>query len=258
MVYETLLFKKKDKIATVILNRPDQLNALDMVMRKELQSVLTEITNDKTIRVLILTGAGKAFCAGGDIKVMSSHKAPAGRDRIKFSQQFIRLLLDMEKPVIAAVNGFAVGAGFSIALAADIIIASENAKFRESFVNIGLIPDLGAFYTLPLRVGIPRAKELMLTGRVIDAKEAESMGLVSRVVAQDKLIAETESLAAILADGPPRIHAMIKSTLNLGPMNSTAYLELEANMQSIAFETDDYAEGIRAFLERRKPVFTGE
>ena len=258
MAYETILVEKRDQIATVTLNRPQQLNALDLVMRRELISALPELEGDKTVRVVVLTGAGKAFCAGGDITTMDGVTAPAARDRLKYVQRIVRLMMEMEKPIIASVNGVAVGAGFHIALAADLIIASENAKFRETFVNIGLIPDLGGFYTLPLRVGVPKAKELMMTGRMIEAKEAEAMGIVNRVVAGGALKEETDKFAAMLADGPPRALAMIKSALNLWPMGLQTFLELEANMQSIAFETKDFAEGKKAFRERRKPVYTGE
>ncbi len=258
MTCETILVEKKDRIATVTLNRPQQLNALDLVMRRELISVLPELDCDKTVRVIVLTGAGKAFCAGGDIRTMDGVTAPAARDRLKYVQRIVRLMMEMEKPVIASVNGVAVGAGLHIALAADIIIASENAKFRETFVNIGLIPDLGGFYTLPLRVGVPKAKELMMTGRMIGAKEAEAMGIVNRVVAGEALKEETNKFAAMLADGPSRALGRIKNALNLWPMSLQAFLELEANMQSIAFETKDFAEGKKAFRERRKPVYTGE
>jgi 2-(1,2-epoxy-1,2-dihydrophenyl)acetyl-CoA isomerase len=258
MGYDTILVGKKEAIATVTLNRPQQMNALDLVMRKELISALTDLGADRTVRVLVLTGAGKAFCSGGDISTMDGVTAPAGRDRLKYVQQIVRLMLEMEKPIIASVNGVAVGAGLHIALAADIAIASENARFRETFVNIGLIPDLGGLYTLPLRVGLAKAKELMMTGRMIEAKEAESMGLVSRVVPHDLLKEETDKLAAMFAEGPPRVYAMIKSALNLWPMSLQAFLELEANMQSIAFATKDFEEGKKAFRERRKPVYTGE
>jgi 2-(1,2-epoxy-1,2-dihydrophenyl)acetyl-CoA isomerase len=258
MAYDTIRVERKEGIATVTLNRPQQMNALDLVMRKELISALTDLSGDASVRVLVLTGAGKAFCSGGDITTMDGVTAPAGRDRMKYVHQIIRLMMEMPKPVIASINGVAVGAGLNVALAADIVIASENARFRESFVNIGLIPDFGGLYTLPLRVGLPKAKELMMTGRMIEAQEAESMGLVSRVVPHDLLKEETDKLAAVFAQGPTRVYAMIKSALNLWPMSLQAYLELEANMQGIAFATKDFEEGKKAFRERRKPVFTGE
>ncbi len=258
MPFETLILEKKAKIAAITLNRPERMNAFNSIMREELQSVLGELAEDRQVRVITITGAGKAFCAGGDIRSWEGITAPTGRDRVKKGGQVIKKIMEMEKPVIAGINGAAVGAGLHIALACDIIIAGEKARFQETFVNLGLIPDLGGFYNLSLRVGVPKAKELMLTARMIEAKEAESMGLVNRVVAQEKLTQEVESLAATLAEGPARAYAMIKSALDLWPMSRQAYLELEANFQAIAWVTKDFNEGKQAFLERRKPNFTGE
>lgn len=259
MAYETLLVDKKDYVATVTFNRPKQFNALDLVMRAELKVALAELAVDKEVKVLILTGAGdKAFCAGGDITTMGSETAPSARDRLRSVGLLTKQMTDMEKPIIAAVNGVAVGAGMNIALAADMIIASETARFRETFANIGLIPDLGGFYTLSVRIGMPRAKELMMTARFIEAKEAVEIGLVNRVVPQDQLLTEANALAATLAKGPSRVYGMVKTALNLWPMNLQTYLEMEANMQAVAFATRDFDEGRRSFLEKRKPIFTGE
>lgn len=259
MAYDTLLVEQKDHIATVTFNRPKQMNALDLVMRSELKTLLADLSTDPQVKIVILTGAGgKAFCAGGDITTMANVAAPAGRDRLRSVGLITKMMADMEKPIIAAVNGIAVGAGMNIALAADMIIASETARFRETFANIGLIPDLGGFYTLSVRVGIPKAKELMMTTRFIEAKEAEAIGLVNRIVPQDQLMKEVNALAAFLAKGPSRVYGMIKTALNLWPMNLQAYMELEANMQAVAFATKDFDEGRRAFLEKRAPEFTGE
>lgn len=258
MSYEAIIFDKNDKIAKVTLNRPERMNTLDIVMRRELKTALAEIASDKEIRVMILTGTGKGFCAGGDLSTMAGMKAPAGRDRVRDSSEIISMMMEMEKPIIAAVNGVAVGAGMHIAIAADIIIAADNARFKESFVNVGLIPDLGGFYNLPMRVGIPKAKELMMTAQWIEARDAESMGLVNKMVSSENLMSEVESLAATLADGPSRAFAMIKSTFNQWPLTFRQILEIEANLQAVAFETKDFDEGRRAFLEKRKPNFTGE
>ena len=259
MAYETLLVDKKDFVATVTFNRPKQFNALDLVMRAELKVVLAELAADKEAKVIILTGAGeKAFCAGGDITTMSGETAPSARDRLRSVGLLTKMMADVEKPIIAAVNGVAVGAGMNIALAADMIVASETARFRQTFANIGLIPDLGGFYTLSMRVGVPRAKELMMTARFIESQEALAIGLVNRVVPQNQLMNEVNDLAASLAKGPSRVYGMVKTALNLWPMNLHAYLELEANMQAVAFGTKDFDEGRRSFLEKRKPVFTGE
>ena len=258
MDYKTIILEKKNKIAKITFNMPENMNFLDLVMREELKDALTNIGNDQSVKVVTMTGAGKAFMAGSDLKTMEDITAPAGRDRLKNVQKIIRLMTELEKPIIAGINGFATGAGLHIAIASDILIASDEAKFREAFIMVGLIPDMAGFYFLPLRVGLPKAKELMFTGRLFDAKEAESMGLVNKVVPHAKLETEVMELAQNLAEGPSRAYAMIKSALNLWPLNLQAFLELEANLQSIAFTTRDFDEGRRSFLEKRKPKFTGE
>ena len=256
MEYTTILTDKKDGILRITLNLPDRLNALDLVMREELKDAFLDARNDKSVKVVVVTGTGKAFCAGGDISTMKGVDAPAGRDRLKNVQQLVRLMAELEKPIIAAVNGFATGAGLHIALACDMIIASEKAKFRESFVMIGLIPDMAGFYFLPLRVGLPRAKELMMTGRMLNAGEAASMGLVNRVVPHEELEKETMDLAQSLVKGPGRAYAMIKSALNLWPASLQTLVE--ANLQAVAFATKDFDEGRQAFLDKREPKFTGK
>jgi len=257
MPYETIITEKKDAILRITMNIPDKLNPLDLVMREELKDAFAAAGKDAAVKVVVITGAGKAFCAGGDITTMAGLKAPAGRDRLKNVQELTRLMVSLEKPIIAAVNGFATGAGLHIALASDIIIASENAKFRESFALIGLIPDMGGFYFLPLRVGLPKAKELMMTGRLFDAREAAEMGLVNKVVPHEELEKEVAELAGQLAAGPTRVYSMIKSALNLWPASLATLMEVEANLQAIAFETQDFDEGRRSFIEKRKPRFTG-
>ena len=249
--------RRSGGVVTLTMNRPAQYNALSEAMIAALDDALAAVAADESARVVILAGAGKAFCAGGDITTMAGLKAPAGRDRLKNVQELTRLMVSLEKPIIAAVNGFATGAGLHIALASDMIIASENAKFRESFALIGLIPDMGGFYFLPLRVGLPKAKELMMTGRLFDAREAAEMGLVNKVVPHEELEKEVAELASQLAAGPGRVYAMIKSALNLWPASLPTLMEVEANLQAIAFETQDFDEGRRSFLEKRKPRFTG-
>jgi len=258
MTYTTIQVDKTEGIEKITLNLPDKLNALDLVMREELKDEFALIRKDSDIKVVVITGAGKAFCAGGDIKTMEGVTSPAGRDRLKNVQQLTKQMVELEKPIIAGVNGAATGAGFHIALASDIIIASEKAKFAESFVRIGLIPDMGGFYFLPMRVGVHKAKELMFTGRLFDAKEAQSMGLLNKLVAHDALDDEVMQFAAELARGPGRSYAMIKSALNQWPASLQTMLEIEANLQAVSFSTKDFQEGLQAFLEKRKPVFTGE
>jgi 2-(1,2-epoxy-1,2-dihydrophenyl)acetyl-CoA isomerase len=258
MNYTTIQVDKAEGIAKITLNLPDKLNALDLVMREELKDEFALISKDNSVKVVVITGAGRAFCAGGDIKTMEGVTPPAGRDRLKNVQQLTKQMVELEKPIIAGVNGAATGAGFHIALACDIIIASEKAKFAESFVRIGLIPDMGGFYFLPLRVGVHKAKELMFTGRLFDAAEASSMGLLNKLVPHDDLDSEVMQFAEELAQGPGRSYAMIKSALNTWPASLQTTLEIEANLQAVSFSTKDFQEGLRAFLEKRKPVFTGK
>ncbi len=255
--YKTLLVEKAGGVLKVSLNRPEMRNALDLDMRAELKQLLAAVSEDSQIRVLILTGSGKAFCAGGDIRTM---KVPfpdlVGRKRLKDLHLGLKSLIDLEIPVIAAVNGVAAGAGCSLAMACDLIIASEEAKFLYSFVKVGLIPDAASIYFLPRLVGLPRAKELMFSGKMIDASEALNIGLVNRVVPAEHLMPAVEKLASELARGASKAIALTKRFLNLSMSSDLeSVLELEALGQDICFGTEDFSEGMRAFLEKRKPVF---
>jgi len=258
MSFKTILLKKENHIAKIILNAPNTKNALNSEMRTELLTVFEQIGRDESIKVIVITGSGNAFCAGGDIKQMEKRTPSIIRRRVKTAQGMIKAMLELEKPIIGAINGVAAGAGVSLALACDILIASEQAKFVEAFVKIGLIPDLGSFYLLPLRIGIVRAKELMFMGEPINAQEAERIGLVNKVVQPEKLEEETLALALRLANGPTQCYAMIKSVLNLWFFNLEHLLEIESTMQALAFSSEDFEEGKKAFLEKRKPVFVGK
>ena len=258
MSYETIIVEQKDMVATITLNLPEKLNALDLVMREELKAAFWEIAKAADVKAVVVTGAGRAFCAGGDITTMQNVGSPAGRDRLKNVQQLVRAMVTLEKPILAAVNGPAIGAGFNIALACDLILASDKAKFSEAFAKIGLIPDMGGFYFLPQRIGVHRAKELMMTGRMVDAQEAASMGLINRLVPHEQLMETALEMARGLARGASRSHAMIKAALNRWPAGLEEILEIEANMQAVCFETRDFKEGMQAFLEKRPPKFTGE
>lgn len=258
MEYSHILVEIQGNVGKIVLNAPERLNLLNAVMREELKYALKSMQKDPTVRVVMITGAGKAFSAGGDLRAMENISASAGRARVKSLQQIIRLINGMEKIVIAAVNGIAAGGGMNLAIACDLVIASEKANFRQSFVKTGLIPDFGGLYFLPARVGVARAKELMLTGRVVDASEALSIGLVDRVVPHEKISEAADMLAEELSKGPSQAFSMIKSALNLWPASLETLLELEANHQAVAFTTQDFAEGRRAFLEKRKPDFIGE
>jgi 2-(1,2-epoxy-1,2-dihydrophenyl)acetyl-CoA isomerase len=181
----------------------------------------------------------------------------AGRLRLKAGQRIIRAMVELEKPVIGAIHGVAAGAGVALALACDLLVAAENARISLGFVKIGLIPDWGTFFFLPMRVGMTRAKELLMTGDPIGAREAERIGLVNRVVPPGKLTEETLTWARRFARGPGQSYAMIKAALNRCPATLEALLEMESTMQAVAFNSQDFEEGRMAFLEKREPVFRG-
>ena len=259
MGYQALLVDRADGIATITMNRPEARNALDLAMREELQDALDEIERDPAARVVILTGAGGHFSAGGDVKSMQKrHTAPEGRARVESLNRFVLRLFNFSKPTIAMVDGFAVGAGCNIALGCDMIIASERAKFGEVFLKIGLVPDGGGTWLLQRMVGLAKAKEMVLTAEIIDAAEALRIGLVNRVVPAGELESATRALAAKIAAGPPLAATLAKSLLNrAATVDLAAALEGEAFGQSNAITSEDHAEGVRAFLEKRAAKFQG-
>lgn len=258
MDFKTIIYEKKEGIVKVTLNRPEAMNALNLEIREELAQAIQAVQNDSEAKVLIITGAGRAFCAGGDVKTMVGVTPMGMRDRLTKLQRTLMAILNLEQPVISMVNGYAVGAGFNLALAADIIIASENARFAQSFVNVGLIPDFGGMYILPRLVGLARAKELIFTGRMIDAREAERMGLVNKVVPPGELEAATYELASKLASGPSRTIGLAKSILNrVFDMDLPSLLQLEAHTQGLLMQTEDTQEAINAFVNKRTAEFRG-
>ena len=262
MQHETLLFDVADGVATVTLNRPASLNAFSTPMQRELAALIAHLADDNAVRAVVLTGAGRAFCAGGDIGEMEAAADPvplAGRNKLhRMLTTVLMPLVRLEKPVIAAINGAAVGAGMNLALAADITLVSDTATFSQAFVKVGLVPDTGGLYLLTRLIGLNRAKELCFTGRMIGAREAFELGLVNRVVPGNKLMPEALALAKELASGASAAIGLTKSLLNLA---HTATLEEMAEFESyalaIVLSTDDHREGIRAFREKRKPLFRG-
>jgi 2-(1,2-epoxy-1,2-dihydrophenyl)acetyl-CoA isomerase len=259
MHFETLLYDVDDAVATVTLNRPQALNAFSAEMQRELAQLIPLIANDDDVRCVILTGAGRAFCAGGDIKDMAGAdvSAFASRGRLRGMLHTVYMpLIRLEKPVIAAVNGAAVGAGFNLALAADMAIADEAAMLSQIFVQVGLVPDTGGLHLLTRLIGLNRAKELCFTGRRITGREAAEMGLVNRALPAADVLPAARALARQLADGPAAAIGMTKTLLN---MSATATLEemaeFEAYAQAVALGTPDHREGILAFGEKRKPRF---
>jgi len=263
MTYKCLLYEVKDGVATLTLNRPERLNALGDTLREDLHDAVTAAAADPEVRVMIVTGAGKGFCAGGDVKAMNEGKARGaprplmekvapGRDRT------VLALRDAPKPVIAAVNGAAAGAGMNLALACDIRIASTAAKFAQAFVKRGLHPDWGGTYFLPRVVGTAKACELIFTGDVIDAQEALRLGIVSAVHPPETLMAAAHALARKIADGPPIAIRLAKRAIYHSlECDLRQALEFETYAQNICFETDDAREGISAFVEKRPPSFRG-
>lgn len=258
--YEALLLDVTDGLATLTLNRPDALNALNLQIKGELTEVIRRLRDDTEVRAVLLTGAGRAFCAGGDIKEMDPERtAPVARSRmLKILNDILLPLTKLDKPVVAAVNGHAHGAGLSLAMACDVIYAADSAVLSFAFARLGLVPDTGAFFLLPRRVGVARAKELVFTARRFSAAEAKEYGIVSEVLPDDELMPAATAFAQQLASGPTIALGLAKRLLDQSLLVSPEDMaELEAYAQSVAQSTSDHQEGLAAFAERRDPQFTG-
>lgn len=262
MSYQTIDFDLADGVAKLTLNRPDRLNSFTTQMHEEVAAALDIAAADKTARVLVLTGAGRGFCAGQDLAdraVAPGDEAVDLGDSVeRFYAPLIRRITDLEKPTICAVNGVAAGAGANIALACDIVIAARSAKFIQSFANIGLIPDSGGTWVLPRLVGQARALGMALTGDPLSAAQAEAWGLIWRCVDDDALDAEVATLAERFANGPTSGLAATKQALRESSLKSLdAALENERDLMRRLGKSHDYAEGVAAFSAKRKPTFTG-
>lgn len=255
-----LLYDITDRISTITLNRPEVMNALGGTMREDLLSRLEQAEHDPTVRCVIITGAGVAFCAGGDIanmvEMQARNDASILAQRMTLGGKVVQFIRHMTKPVIAAINGAAAGAGMNLALACDIRYGSDRARFAESFVKIGLVPDWGGHYLLTQIVGTSRALELIMTGDRIDAEEAYRLGLINRIFPHDTLHEEVRNFAKRLADGPAETLARIKRGVYIGATGTLAEaLTYEEQAQSAVFLSADAREGMRAFLEKRPPQF---
>ncbi|MBM7583567.1 enoyl-CoA hydratase/carnithine racemase [Bacillus pakistanensis] len=268
-----LLFDVNDGIATITLNRPNARNAFSMQMIELWIQALQKVRDHDDIRVLVLTGNGRSFCAGGDIKAMKSGKGfldLTGYEKEDFSSSSLErknslwkhvqripiLMEEIDKPTIAAVNGDAIGAGLDMALQCDMRISSDQARFGEGYVNVGIVPGDGGGYYLPRIIGIDKALDLLWSGRIIDAHEASKIGLITKMVSHEELMVETNSLARRLADGPQQAIRLIKRTVYQGlKTDLRTSLDMVSSFMGIVTEHPDYKEGLSAIIEKRKPDF---
>ena len=261
-MYQSIIFSTDGAIATIKLNRPDKLNAFGGPMREEILDALGLVAADDTIRVLVVTGEGRGFSAGGDIDYLKTVREQkdeqAFRDVLSAGQKITRMFRSMWKPVIAAINGPCAGAGFSFALGCDIRIASEKATFGASFARIGLHPDWGGSWFLPRLVGSAHACELIFTGAMITAQHAERIGLVNRVVPHDDLLSIVMDLALTMAKNSPKVLRLAKESIYRSLTSDLeAAFARETDVQAECFYSEDFLEGLTAFTEKRKPEFKG-
>lgn len=259
---EPLLVALDGPVLTVTLNRPDKLNSFNEAMHAALQRALDRMEDESAIRAVLLTGAGKGFCAGqdlGDRNMAADQDIDLGSTIERLYNPLVRRLRALEKPVVCAVNGVAAGAGANLALACDIVLAARSARFIQAFCRIGLVPDSGGTYFLPRLIGEARARALALTGEAVSAEQALAWGLIWQVVEDNRLQAEAIALAQQLASGPTRGLGLIKSALNASLANDLdRQLDLERDLQREAGRTADYREGVAAFLAKRPAVFRGQ
>jgi len=258
---ESILFRKSEAVGHITLNRPASFNSFNRQMALDLQNVLAECAKDPEIRAIVITGEGKAFCAGQDLVEVTNPDLHPGFKAIldEHYAPIIQAIRNLEKPVIAAVNGVAAGAGANIALACDIVLAKESASFIQAFSGIGLIPDSGGTFFLPRLVGFQKALALAMLGDRVFAKEAEQMGMIYKSVADAEFENTVSAIAEKLASMPTYGLALTKKAFNEGTIQSLEdQLKTETQLQILASESEDYHEGVRAFIEKRKPKFKGK
>ncbi|QZY54758.1 short-chain-enoyl-CoA hydratase [Crassaminicella profunda] len=259
MDYQFIQMEQQERIAVLKLNRPKALNALNSEVLKELECAIYNLDTDENVDVIIITGEGKAFVAGADITEMNPLGAEEGRVFGNLGQRVFRKIEKMEKPVIAAVNGFALGGGCELAMCCDMRIASEKAKFGQPEVGLGIIPGFSGTQRLPRLVGTAKAKELIFTGDIIKAQEAEKIGLVNKVVAPEELMNEAMDLAKRIAKNAQKAVRYANMAINRGfETDMETGIEIEANLFGLCFATKDQKEGMTAFVEKRKAEFKGE
>ena len=259
MKFKSLIFNEEAGVGIITINRPQQLNALNLEVFSELNKVIKHIDEDKNIKVAIITGSGdKAFAAGSDVKEMKDMSSLEIREHGFLAGKAINRIENSDKPVIAAVNGFALGGGCELSMACDLRIASDQAKFGQPEINLGVIPGSGGTQRLPRLIGICRAKELLFTGKMIDADEACRIGLVNKVVPHKDLMEETLKIARKIAKKSPIALKMVKTSVNKGMhMGLPTALDFEIELFSLCFSTEDRKEGFEAFIEKRQANFKG-
>src|SRR5688572_5502544 len=261
MAFEHILYEVDQGVAAITLNRPDVLNSFNRAMALEVRTAFAAAGADREVRAVLLTGSGRAFCAGQDLAEAMPKEGPApdlGDIVARGYNPIVRTIRQLDKPVICAVNGVAAGAGANLAFACDFVIAASDATFIQSFSKIGLVPDTGGTFFLPRLVGMARATALMMLADKVSAQDAVSMGLILRVAEAGKLLEDATTLARQLATRPTRGLGLIKRALNASATNGLdEQLALEAQLQAEAGSTADYREGVKAFLEKRAPVFIG-
>jgi 2-(1,2-epoxy-1,2-dihydrophenyl)acetyl-CoA isomerase len=256
MRVDPILVENKGAWSLVTLNRPDRLNSFNADMHRALAATLARLADDESCRAVMITGAGRAFCAGQDLEALG--KDGVGNVLEEFYNPLVRRIRSMPKPIVAAVNGVAAGAGANIALACDIVLAARSAKFIQAFAKIALVPDSGGTWFLPRLVGDARARALALTGDAVGAEQAAEWGMIWKALDDETLLAEAEKLTAHLATQPTAALALIKQALDAAATNSLdAQLDLERDLQKEAGAMPDFKEGVRAFVEKRPPRFTG-
>ncbi len=260
MDFKFITYEVANGVATITLNRPEVYNALNDAITYELQDAWKAVAKDEQVRVVVLTGAGKAFCSGQDLKAVSGQEKRSFMESLqKRYNPIIRAMRNLPKPIVGKINGVAAGAGCSFALACDIIVASEEATLIEVFINIGLVPDSGSAYFLPRLVGMAKAFEMCSMGSRIKAAEALQLGLINKVASADQLDATVKEYTDYFSQAPTQSIGLIKKMLTKSSTsNLDEMLEYETYCQEIAGTSQDYKEGVAAFLEKRKPAFTGK